>query len=156
MQPINIADLPENFTARVNFGGESGCWEWTGYVNRQGYGQYTISRRHYLAHRIAYQTLVGEIPAGLFIDHRCFTRNCVNPHHLRAVSNKQNMEHLSGPHRDSSSGLRNVYKFRDKWRVQAGHNGRVVHGGVFVNIDEAVRAAAALRARLFTHDDGGL
>jgi hypothetical protein len=30
--------------------------------------------------------LVGAIPEGLFIDHKCRTRCCVNPAHLRAVS----------------------------------------------------------------------
>lgn len=156
MQSTDVQSLPSNFTSRVDFGGRGGCWQWTGYVMSTGYGQYTISRKHYLAHRVAYELLVASIPAGAFIDHRCFNRSCVNPEHLRAVSNKQNMEHLSGPHRDSSTGLRNVYKCRDKWRVQAGHNGRVVYGGVFDTLDAATDAAAALRARLFTHDDGAL
>ncbi|PYY63599.1 HNH endonuclease [Curtobacterium sp. MCPF17_003] len=154
MQPTNTPTLPDKFAERIDVSPEGNCWRWTGYLMPAGYGQYTVGRRHYLAHRIAYELLVGPIPAGMFIDHRCFNRACVNPEHLRAVTNKQNMEHLRGANMDSSTGMRNVYRCREKWRVQVGHNGRVVHGGVFVDQADAVKAAAALRAQLFTHDDG--
>ncbi len=44
-----------------------------------------------LAHRVSYELHKGPIPDGLFIDHICRTRCCVNPNHLRAVTHAQNM-----------------------------------------------------------------
>lgn len=35
------------------------------------------------AHRIVATLVFGRIPKGFEVDHRCFTRNCVNPFHLR-------------------------------------------------------------------------
>jgi hypothetical protein len=156
MQPTNAVGLPEKLVSRIDFDAPDGCWQWTGALMRTGYGQFTIKRRHFLAHRVVYAELVGPIPAGMMIDHRCFNRACVNPEHLRAVTNKQNMEHLRGPNRDSSTGIRNVYldKRYGTWRVQIGHNGKQYSAGTFTDLELAKAAAVALRARFFTHDDG--
>jgi hypothetical protein len=64
----------------------SGCWEWQGYVNRSGYGQF----RGKYAHRGSYEMFRGPIPQGLEIDHLCRNRKCVNPAHLEAVTQKEN------------------------------------------------------------------
>lgn len=44
-----------------------------------------------LAHRYAWITLVGEIPAGLHIDHLCRNKVCVNPDHLEPVTPRVNV-----------------------------------------------------------------
>ena len=73
---------------------ETGCWLWVGHVNAHGYGLAgvrvagrSVSRR---AHRLVWENLVGQIPDGLFIDHTCRVRSCVNPDHLRIVTKRQN------------------------------------------------------------------
>lgn len=43
-----------------------------------------------LAHRLIYTAIVGVIPDGLYLDHLCHNRPCVNPHHLTPVTPKQN------------------------------------------------------------------
>ena len=43
-----------------------------------------------LAHRLAYETLIGPVPDGLQIDHLCRVRLCCNPAHLEAVTAKTN------------------------------------------------------------------
>ncbi len=44
-----------------------------------------------LAHRVAYEKTHGKIPDRLVIDHLCRNGLCVNPDHLEAVSNKENI-----------------------------------------------------------------
>jgi len=66
--------------------GES-CWLWTGPLNPGGYG--TNGGR--LAHRVVYERLIGQIPAGLTLDHLCRVRNCVNPQHLEPVTIAENL-----------------------------------------------------------------
>lgn len=44
-----------------------------------------------LAHRIAYTNRYGEIPPDLVIDHLCRNGLCVNPEHLEAVTNVENI-----------------------------------------------------------------
>lgn len=66
------------------------CWVWTGTLTPEGYGQFTLARQHYFAHRLAYELLVGPIPAGYHIDHICRNPPCVNPDHLEAVLPREN------------------------------------------------------------------
>lgn len=42
------------------------------------------------AHRFAWILAHGPIPAGMYIDHICRVRSCVNPDHLRAVTPQVN------------------------------------------------------------------
>lgn len=68
----------------------SGCWEWTG-PRYLGYGKIHFEGKSLYAHRVVYSLLKGNIPSGLFIDHLCRVRHCVNPDHLEAVTLKENV-----------------------------------------------------------------
>lgn len=89
--------LPARLMERVAFD-SSGCWLWTGHIDRSGYGKY--SPRHaqagVLAHRYVYELLVGPIPEGMTLDHvrarGCVHTHCVNPDHLEAVPFVENMQ----------------------------------------------------------------
>ena len=85
------ADLPANFAAKIHID-DRGCWIFTGAIQSSGYGCIALNGdgTHQLAHRAAYQLLVGDIPAGLVIDHLCLRKNCVNPEHLEAVTVAEN------------------------------------------------------------------
>lgn len=67
------------------------CWEWTGTIGVYGYGKIYIEGKHKRAHRAVYESLVGEIPKGLVLDHLCRNRSCVNPDHLEPVTSKENL-----------------------------------------------------------------
>lgn len=69
---------------------ESGCWLWTGTLNRWGYGKTSYRSVHISAHRLSYLLSKGQIPEGLQIDHLCGVRNCINPAHLEAVTPLEN------------------------------------------------------------------
>jgi hypothetical protein len=68
-----------------------GCWLWTGVVKDDGYGLFRDGKRSpKQAHRVAYESVYGPLPAGLQIDHVCRVRSCVNPAHLQPVTPKEN------------------------------------------------------------------
>ena len=43
------------------------------------------------AHRVSYRAAKGGIPDGLQIDHKCRVRCCINPDHLEAVTQRENL-----------------------------------------------------------------
>ena len=68
----------------------SGCWEWTGKIDRYGYGRFITLNRTIAAHRFAYESAKGPIGPGWTVDHLCFNPSCVNPEHLRLLSASEN------------------------------------------------------------------
>lgn len=143
----------ERFRAKVEK--TESCWNWTGTISTKGYGRFSVRKTTYQAHRVSWEEVNGAIPAGLLIDHMCHNRRCVNPSHLRMVTNKQNMENRRGAMCNSKSGILGVSwsKITSKWAVYVKHNGKVVGGGYYVDIADAEAAAIALRKKLFTHND---
>lgn len=61
---------------------ESGCWLYTGGIQKGGYGVISIKNKSVQTHRVSYELRVGSIPEGMCVLHRCDVRRCINPEHL--------------------------------------------------------------------------
>ena len=94
---MNFGDdrLPTAFWDKTSPCPMSGCWLWTAFCHK-GYGRFgNASCRR--AHVIAYVALVGRVPGGKILDHKCRTRCCVNPMHLEPVTQRVNVLRGIGP-----------------------------------------------------------
>lgn len=84
----------ERFFAKVDWGERykgTRCLLWIAAKDQHGYGRFWVEGKKYmLAHRWLYERWVGPIPAGLQLDHLCFTPSCVNPDHLEPVTQQEN------------------------------------------------------------------
>lgn len=105
--PLKVRLSPEEkFWRKVDIRGPDECWPWTagGNMADGGYGWFRPEGVGWLAHRFAYELLVGPIPEGLTIDHTCHNRDlscvggracphrrCCNPAHLEAVPHAVNV-----------------------------------------------------------------
>lgn len=74
---------------------DTGCWEWNGYRMPRGYGSLKYHSQHRLAHRLAHEAWVGPIPDGHQVNHRCDNPPCINPEHLYAGTQEDNMRDMS-------------------------------------------------------------
>lgn len=150
---LSQVTLEQRFWAKVQK--SENCWAWTALTNSDGYGHIWVDGRYRRAHRVAWEMTNGPIPEGMDLDHRCGNRACVNPDHLRVTTRSQNGQHRTGSQCNNTSGVRGVTWRKDKntWRARATLNGRLYHGGYYPTLEAADKAARALRAQLFTHDD---
>lgn len=75
----------------------NGCWIWRGVRGQKPfdptkrYAAMRMSNQRVLMHRWIYQQLRGPIPEGKVLDHLCRTPGCVNPDHLEAVTERENI-----------------------------------------------------------------
>ena len=82
--------LAQRFWSKVVIRGESDCWEWRAYRNKFGYGQIGYMRRKVAATHIALLLDGRPRPEGFFALHSCDNPGCVNPHHLRWGTDRDN------------------------------------------------------------------
>lgn len=74
----------------------NGCWISTYSTTSRGYAQIgwydraTGKTVMVLAHRASWTHVNGQMPLGETLDHLCHEKRCVNPEHLRLLSNEQN------------------------------------------------------------------
>lgn len=77
--------------AKVSKNPETGCWMWNGCIHRLGYGAFRLNGKIIGAHQAAYALMVGDVPNGHELDHKCRNRSCCNPDHLEPVTHEENM-----------------------------------------------------------------
>lgn len=122
----------DRFWAKVDKSDPDGCWLWTAAKNNNGYGVFQLGthreQRLRLAHVVAYELVIGPIPAGFELDHvaarGCTNRHCVRPDHLEPVTHAENMwrsrlTHCKRGHELSGDNLSPTYGCKACNRLRA-------------------------------------
>lgn len=94
--------IEQRFWSYVSPEPMSGCWLWTGWTVRKGYGALAIGGRSARANRLSWEIHRGAIPEGLFVCHKCDVSACVNPDHLYLGSGLDNARDMTTRGRHAS------------------------------------------------------
>jgi HNH endonuclease len=68
----------------------TGCFNWTGFVDPDGYGRFKWNKKSLHAQRAAWMIYMGD-PKDKHVLHKCDNPSCVNPEHLFLGSHQDNM-----------------------------------------------------------------
>lgn len=102
------SNIMERFEDKI-FHSPDGCWYWTAYTDRKGYGYLGVTGTTIIsAHRFSYERHKGPIPKGMCVCHSCDNPSCVNPDHLWLGSNDDNMRDMAIKGR-ATRGSRNTF-----------------------------------------------
>lgn len=84
----------------------NGCCEWTGAVNRNGYGIMRWKGRGGLVHRFRWEAANGPIPDDIHVLHSCDNRKCNKLEHLWIGRHSDNMADMREKGRSRNGMLR--------------------------------------------------
>lgn len=97
MAPVPILEVvmhTESTTPEIvieDRGYETPCWIWQRAKHRLGYGAVHRVDQSKYAHVVYYTAKYGQVPDGLVLDHLCEQKACVNPDHLEAITQTENI-----------------------------------------------------------------
>jgi hypothetical protein len=75
---LSVEQIMQDHTSRA----KSGCLEWVGDKDREGYGRIKFKGRRMRAHRLIWEHYCGAPESGLVVCHKCDNPSCVEIGHL--------------------------------------------------------------------------
>ena len=91
----------------------STCILFEGFKDKSGYGQKWHDGKNWLAHRLAWYKVHGDIPKGLVVRHLCHNPACINLDHLALGTHQDNMDDRQRAERHSHGETHSVAKLTE-------------------------------------------
>ena len=102
-KPKKNVTAVDRFWERVTVGSENDCWPREAARISGGYTMIRVDGKRVLSHRFSFELHHRKLEAGEKVLHSCDNPPCVNPAHLRAGTQKDNMDDMNGRNRNGHS-----------------------------------------------------
>ena len=134
--------IVQRFFANLQIDPVTGCWNWQAGKSSCGYGYiWTGPNRRgdtRAAFYVGWELLIGSVPDGKELHHKCENRACVNPFHLVPCTRKEHQnQHANNP----------VTVNRHKEACKRGHKFTEANTRINKNGGRVCRTCALLRMR---------
>ena len=110
--------LEQRFNASFTKSGPDDCWEWRRYLFANGYGGIRANGKNCKAHRVSWELANNEPLGERIVMHTCDNRKCVNPAHLIAAFQIDNVHDMWAKRRQGGITASNAAKTK----CVRGHN----------------------------------
>lgn len=111
--------VEERFRARVDrTSTPNGCWPWTGALNKEGRGRFTVAGKTRYAYVYALEFSGVSVPDGQPVRHICGNPSCCRPDHLDAMGGQRenNLDTVEqGRHRGAKLNAPAVRRMRHEY-----------------------------------------
>lgn len=138
-------------------GDRNECWPWVGSLGgRDGRGYIQVNGTRYLAYRIVYELMVGKIPEGKVVRHRCDNQKCCNPYHLRIGTLSDNNRDAVVRNRlpNARFTMAEARQIRGLWNKGKGK--KVADIARMYGVNHAIISRIVHNKMYLEHDDEGL
>ena len=133
------------------------CGSEAGHISENGYIRFRCKGRNYMAHRIIWEMINGQINEGVEIDHINHKKTDNRIENLRPVSKADNMKNQPKSSRNKSGvvGVR-FNQRRGFWEADIRVNRKLHHLGLYSSMDDAISARIdAVKMYGFHKNHGG-
>lgn len=152
----------------LNYNPDTGIFTWkvsnsprvkigsvAGGLNNHGYIVIVINKKHYLAHRLVCLYMYGKLPPER-MDHINHVRDDNRIINLRLASSQENNRNASR-RKDNKSGCVGVswHPKANKWQAYINVNNNEIYLGVFLDIDDAIKARKQAEIKYGFHENHG-
>ncbi len=96
----------------------NGCLEWTGLLNKGGYGKSTFNHQTKIVHRLVWEAANGPIPLGIWVLHECDNRRCIELSHLFLGTPQDNTDDMISKKRHSHGEITKTAKLTQQQVVE--------------------------------------
>lgn len=133
------------YVAKNRKGSSKKIGDITGSKTKKGYIEVDIDSKRYTVHRLAFLYVNGKFPE-FVVDHINGDKSDNSWDNLRECTQGDNLQNIHKVKSTNTTGYTGVYAYKDRFRAKINVNGKQIHLGEFILVEDAHKAYCAAKS----------